>query len=152
MRSVRLVLSWELTASLYCHFSGTKGHFICTASWTSRDSSAHRAPAGEIWSVNAAPSTQDEAPLQNIFKYDIWISTSHKTHDSLQYMVAPSNPCQCTQKTGWKQRPLLAYFWYCGDSASPLRWLGAAVLTALPLQGTPPARLLSPGCPWSVGN
>lgn len=31
--SCRFVLSSGLTACLYCHFSGTKGHFISFASW-----------------------------------------------------------------------------------------------------------------------
>ena len=41
MRSLRLVLSLALTDCLYCHFSGTKGHFISIASCRREASSAH---------------------------------------------------------------------------------------------------------------
>lgn len=40
-RSLRFVLSLALIDCLYCHFSGTKGHFISTASCRREASSAH---------------------------------------------------------------------------------------------------------------
>ena len=40
MRSLRLVLSLALTECLYCHFSGTKGHFMSVASCRREASSA----------------------------------------------------------------------------------------------------------------
>lgn len=46
MRSLRLVLSSAPTDCLYCHFSGTKGHFICIASCRREASSAHRESTG----------------------------------------------------------------------------------------------------------
>lgn len=45
MRSLRLVLSLGLTVCLYCHFSGTKGHFIFTASCRRKASSGQRKSA-----------------------------------------------------------------------------------------------------------
>lgn len=48
MRSLRLVLSLALIDCLYCHFSGTKGHFISMASCRREVSSAHSESTGNM--------------------------------------------------------------------------------------------------------
>ena len=47
MRSLRLVFSLALSDCLYCHFSGTKGHFISMASCRREASSAHSEATGK---------------------------------------------------------------------------------------------------------
>lgn len=47
MRSFRLVLSLALSDNLYCHFSGTKGHFISTASCRREASCGHSKSGGK---------------------------------------------------------------------------------------------------------
>lgn len=51
MRSLRLLLSLALTDCVYCHFSGTKGHFISTASCRSKASSGQSESTGSKWKV-----------------------------------------------------------------------------------------------------
>lgn len=52
MRSLRLVLSFGLTDFLYCHFSGTKGHLMSTASCSREASSAHSESMGNTSGIS----------------------------------------------------------------------------------------------------